>query len=462
MSYGEAESAWKEMENLLRTELKEREMLNHFKMSQCDLPTTAVEIIQARALLRPDILESNDVKYVLLLLHMSRQDICGGKVISLNPDFYAIMDRVAIADANQKRQKGLNLLQTSVESLCADSALQKYLLEKKYVIHPCKDFGSIVSFSKSCEAFVADLPPAYEELQATSFAKAFIGSANALDIIHHVFAADAQQIFTEGKKLNVLFAEYFSTKMVMSLIGAIERLQFKYYEVTVVAASERKLFEVKEMIAGCSSVAGLRPNIKVTYVNESLETYLDSRANMHHRFDFIEYNGGMSFSPNYSFHLSKLKGVLTEKGVIGVTYFTDNRHVRQVRELIRQRNVSAHVPFSVDPLNIIKSYLEMNDLSFLSEDQDIITVMGGEPLQRAIPPQKEEHLYFPAHTAKLFSKSSADLALAQAGLKVISRLPSAYSSPYEEIESYEVKKFKSYGYHTYIIHNICTSFNYLS
>lgn len=412
-------------------------MLNHYKLTQCMVPATAIEAFSGRAKFSPASFTANDAKFVLLLLQMTKNPICKGEpAVDISPEFYRTLEALIHTDTEKP-----NLLRMSESALCGDQGLQLYLWGKKYLLHPCNEVAAIASNSKLCDYFRTDLPPAYEDLQLATSSKTFVGSAIPADIVHHVYGGDSQKIFSDVVTYKVLFAEYFTANIVFSFIGTMEKLQFKNYEITLLSTNQGLLSQVKEQFAACASYLALKVAVKIFYLQQSLEEYSAGEK----RFDFIEYNGGLSKSNNYMQHLSKLKDMLTDKGVIGVTYFTDNKHVSEVRHLLDVRNHSAHVPFSVDPLHLITGYLELNDLNIFKEDGEIITLLGGEQYRRINPPQNVSNLFFPVKPWKTLSRSETENILSNAGLKISSRLPTAYANPFEEVENYEITKFKSFG-----------------
>ena len=230
MAQGDFDQAYDEMEAILRTEQKDREMLNHYKMAQCSLPAVVIEVFDGKSKTKPDFFTANDAKYVLLMLQMTKHQSCIGEpVVRLSSELLSRME----ATIHSKTEKP-NLLTISESALCADSAFQAYILDKKYLLHPCKEISQALHNSKTCSIFRDNLPPAYEDLQSATISKSFVGSAIPADIIHHIYAGDTQKIFSDSVTYKVLFAEYFTPAMVYSFIGNMKNLGFKNYEITIV------------------------------------------------------------------------------------------------------------------------------------------------------------------------------------------------------------------------------------
>ncbi len=101
------------------------------------------------------------------------------------------------------------------DQLCADPGLTQFLINSKFLLHPCGDFRRQLEDSLRCSLFSFNLPPANEvsgaspcgstpslsaqEMQANSAAKEFVGAALVPDVIHHVFAGDARKVFGTGR-----------------------------------------------------------------------------------------------------------------------------------------------------------------------------------------------------------------------------------------------------------------------
>jgi hypothetical protein len=440
MSQGDFDLAWTELETIIKTEQKDREMLNHYKIVQCSIPTVIIDVIDGRRKVNPGAFTAGDAKFILLMLQMTKHPSCIGEhVVRISSELLSMME----ARIHTQTEKP-KLLALSESALCTDSALQTYLLEKKYLLHPCKDVSASFHNLKACSIFRDNMPPAYEDLQAATVAKSFIGAAIPADIIHHIYAGDTQKIFSDSVAYRILFAEYFSPDMVFSFIGNMEILGFKNFEITIVTPIDGITNMINQQYNGCAGYYNLKPTANIKYITQTLEEF--GAKNSHDkRFDYIEYNGGLSKSASYAQHLRILKSMLSSKGVIGVTYFTDNKHVRDARHLVRTRNPDTHLPFSVDPSYLLEGYLELHGLGGFKNDVELMTLLGGEVHPRTIPPQRSADLKLPLYEWKVFGRSEVETVVHEAGLKVVSRLPTAYASPFEEIDNYDVKKYQSQG-----------------
>ncbi len=63
-------------------------------------------------------------------------------------------------------------------------------------------------------------------------------------------------------------------------------------------------------------------------------------------------------------------------GVIGVTYFTKNKHVSHIQHLLRTRNQSAHLSFSAESRYALEGYLDLHGLGALNKDSDLMTMLS--------------------------------------------------------------------------------------
>jgi len=51
----------------------------------------------------------------------------------------------------------------------------------------------------------------------------------------------------------------------------------------------------------------------------------------------------------------------------------------------------------------------------------------------------------PSPLWKVFGRSEVEEVLHRAGLKIVSRLPTAFASPFDEMDNYDLKKYQSHG-----------------
>ena len=346
MSLGDFNLAWTEMDTILTSEQSDRGMIDHYKIVPCYIPSTFINVMDGKRKFAPNTFTSGDAKYVLLMIHMTRHASCIGEPeVKISSELLALMqERLSHTTSYQKGEEETannDILTISERALCKDSEVQVYLLEKKYLIHPCSreeeseekygsesdnDYADISTTTatttvKACSIFRDPLPPAYEDFQVSTASQSFIGAAIPTDIIHHVYSGDMRKIFSDDVTFKALFAEYFSPDMVLSLLGNFETLAFKNYEITIVTPLEDIMTQIDETYMKCALTYTSSEKKKVKYFIQSLDEFgATFRSSSGMRFDYVEYSGGLSKSSSYMQHLKILQSLLTPKGAHYVMY----------------------------------------------------------------------------------------------------------------------------------------------
>ena len=145
-------------------------------------------------------------------------------------------------------------------------------------------------------------------------------------------------------------------------------------------------------------------------------------------------------------HLSTLESILSEDGVLGLTYFADNNHVRAIRHIMQGANRTAHLPFSVYSSNLIRGYLQAHGLEFLADDPQLMRFLGAQKMDldvQIMPRNPEQMPGLKQGTA--FVQSDVERIVEASGLEVAAWMPTAYSKPYDELDSYDIRRHQSYG-----------------
>ena len=173
---------------------------------------------------------------------------------------------------------------------------------------------------------------------------------------------------------------------------------------------------MKKSIVFCSG-EGLE---RIQFVESRFLDYVDNDG-----FDFIEYNGGLHETPKYRKILAKLRSHLTPEGVIGLSVFSTNKIVREIREILTTKDTRAHVPFSENSKELVKRHLEILGYPQMAKDDGIVSFIAasGEP----------------------FSRIEIVQDLEDAGFSVLSWAPYFVESPYSLINDYAVQSYKSFG-----------------
>lgn len=166
--------------------------------------------------------------------------------------------------------------------------------------------------------------------------------------------------------------------------------------------------------------------------------------------------------PDYAKHLKRFNALLTTNGVIGLTYFAQNKHVTELREFAKAADKTAHIPFSFDMTKMIREYFVLNNFDFFMQDEELIQFLGGVLFdkERQGSPKTPDHL--PAAMQwTAFTQEAAEEAIGRAGMRIAAWVPSCFAKPFDEINNYSVRKFKSLGTtHKFFIENYMTQFRY--
>jgi len=230
--------------------------------------------------------------------------------------------------------------------------------------------------------------------------------------------------------------------MVFNLIGSLEKEDIVSYEIVVVTPDAALIQYMKDTLDTICVEETEVTSQQVKYVSMFLKPYLESlslKRGQHppvsSAFDYIEYNGGLSMDADGSrSHLLRLGQILHDDGVIGMTYFSTNKHVDAVKSLLRGQNKLFFFPFSLERNRLIQQYLVDRKLEAYKKDWELIALMGGErnAFRRSHIPHKLLELEAPVNWTT-YSQSDVVRIVAELGLRVVSWIPTAYSHPYGKV-----------------------------
>lgn len=130
---------------------------------------------------------------------------------------------------------------------------------------------------------------------------------------------------------------------------------------------------IAQQIEANFKVCGFQKSSNFTLVlkNSSLVNF---RLSTTEKYDYIEYYFGIDREGGKLFELRQL---LSERGILGLTYFTKNHHQEALFDLIHSvRNESVHLPFSRQREFLIKKYLETQGMEFLVKDEYFMNFFG--------------------------------------------------------------------------------------
>lgn len=235
--------------------------------------------------------------------------------------------------------------------------------------------------------------------------------------------------------MRFLFAEHFEPQMVYNLLGQLQR-QPVDFEVVVVSPDAQVIASMQERLTVCRAKLQPETVTKVTFKQTSLLAFFSAhRSADDHSFSFIEYNSGLSKAADTVAELAALHELLrSDGGVLGATYFTQNRHTTRLRKLVDSRNVSHMVPFSLEATRLVHKYLDQHRLSAFKTDSELVVHLGGEETVSQLSLLRVSELK-PRVQWRTYSQQQATNMLTDAGFQVTSWVPSAYSHPFGKLFS---------------------------
>lgn len=121
-----------------------------------------------------------------------------------------------------------------------------------------------------------------------------------------------------------LFAEYFDRRLIFNLLGYFSRKKFRNFEIVVVHRDPQFMVSIQNSIQSCLALIDFESSLlhfEVSDLTFYLERFLKENSELpSKKFDYIEYNGGISMDPSFRTHLNLFSGALSADGVIGRVY----------------------------------------------------------------------------------------------------------------------------------------------
>lgn len=407
---------------ILRTEHEERGMLNHFKHWICDVPTTAVRVMNYMDKIYKN-LTVVDAKYMVLVAGIAQSKKCQEYGSTLSNDLVVAVREVA-------RVNGIpSSFLSQYQLLCKDSDLQNYLLENKYQLHPCENVFHEYQRGKMCSDFDKELAAPVESLQIDVHGE-FIGAASLFDIIHHCYEGRVGPLYRNPRgTFKILFAEYFNLRNIYSLLVFAKKYKLESkLEIIVLTSNQQMEAEIRGTAQFClSTVSSLLSSIKFITWDATGRISQALKASNYGYFDYIEYNGGISLDPNYLEHLADLKMMIGKSGVLGVTAFVQNLYQERISSTLRSHyNPDAHIPFSTDTTKLIKEMLITFGLERYTKDNQLLITLANP-------------------NTRYFSKNDIVDIIDSLQLRVVSWFPTALMNPYDLLPHEPIQRYKSYG-----------------
>eukprot|EP01038_Epipyxis_sp_PR26KG_P005866 gene5866-8090_t len=404
LSHGVFDLALFELETILRVKNTPRMMLNYHSQYLCELPVLALTLYSNKAIL--GALTAEEAFYSVLLRSMAKSDHCKGTEVVFPEQFRNILQQHFTSEQRGVARNDLIRFDSPQRLLCSNKIILSYLLENKIQLHPCEESMNALILEQECTIMNALLAPAYEGLHVTLFSEGFIGTSSLFDIIHHIYNGESKKV-TTSKPFRILFAEFFHPSAVYNLIGHLERNALYDVEVWIVHPLGSHLTNLLDKIQICSAKLSIIRHIKIKTIPHTLDEFLEQSVRKIRRlqenkqevnpnkyyFDYIEYNGGLSRSPNATNHLKLMFDLLKDSGGI---------------------------------------------------DYELIEFLGGEKHPLSYVPTHLHNVPPPAQW-KAWHQDEVTSTINQCGFKIISFVPTAFSHPFDKMYNYEVSKFFSAG-----------------
>ena len=129
----------------------------------------------------------------------------------------------------------------------------------------------------------------------------------------------------------VLFPVHFNLKGLYRFVAQLLRLQYDYpsfeFEVVVVVTDIVYVDTIKKTINFCGG-----SHADIRFVTDTFDNFVQrTEATNVGLFDYIEFNGGLNIRSTYRSVLSSLRSLLSSNGIIGLTAFTSNKMVEEIR-----------------------------------------------------------------------------------------------------------------------------------
>jgi hypothetical protein len=216
--------------------------------------------------------------------------------------------------------------------------------------------------------------------------------------------------------------------MVEYLIGFFQSEKFSAFHITVVSNKSDAIEFLKSKLTACAAYIHC-DSTKLDFINTSLDIFVKKAQILGSKYDFIEYNGGLSIDENYIENLAGFRDILSPIGVIGVTYFSSNRHIDIINTHLSMLNKTVFLPFSMESARYVRQYLKLHKLDFMSSDDQLMAFLGAEPISRKYPNDKLVNV-IPSVRWRSYMKDDIIHVLEDSKLFAAAWIPTAYTNPY--------------------------------
>jgi hypothetical protein len=346
-------------------------------------------------------------------------------------------------------------MKSDARAICDESNFKQFLYSTRYRVHGCEQVNAQVQYDEMCGWYLYDqsMPTLTEDMQLRGMLGEYVGSVSVPEISHFIYGGRpvTQRASQQGQhKYRVLFAEEFHVKSVLiTLVYGAGALQGAI-EVTVVTPRSDVIDAIKRTLIDCSRQS---LSASVEFIATDLSTYLQSSSRSRKEFDFIEFNGGLSFDKaTAEKNLQLMAGFLKPDGVIGITFFAKSVHQAAIHSMIERRIGDALIPLSQETARIVKMYFAMHNLPFhhVEKDLQLLRFLSHDihdKIKWRATYESNTSSLFPAFVDRgtAFHVGEVEELVGRLGYTVNAIFPTAFSLPYQEVAEPKVLQMKSVG-----------------
>jgi hypothetical protein len=317
-----------------------------------------------------------------------------------------------------------------------------------------------------CIDFITPIPLPLE-IEHIITKNEYIGVASINEIIHHIYKGNINRIQLNNiRSYNILFANYFNERNIYSLIGYFQTSKLIFnIDITILSNNINLINKIKEKLNQCNNNKFLNSStiINFNYINNDIISY--SKLYIGKFYDYVEYNNGISLNSKeiVNIHLNIFHNLLYNDGIIGLTYYTNNKHINQIKNILQKYIISDNNNNNnkLYLKDIIKKYFNNNGLEIFNNDNQLIEFILQYILIDISSISNKDSNIVTNNNYNIYLMNEIEDLLIQSNLQVLAWLPTSYSHPYDELDHYNILKFKSFGIdQESFVSNLFPSFRY--
>jgi hypothetical protein len=266
-------------------------MLNYVSHSICALPILAIRTFLVQVAIDPNMSETRALtKYVQMLAHMTHSSTCLQYHTTLDPLLAARVEEMVARHGLSKD----GWEEESNNVLCEDEELLDFITRNDYAVHSC---GEALN-RRQCHILLSE--PVPTSLSASS---GLSGSLRRVIDKQLQFSSSVKN--SQGRKMKILYPDYFSVTNLFELIGYANRSnltdQFELY----VASYDKSLLEdigrkVKQCLPSTAAAADMIKLLIVISPEQglfrSLEQFYSGADLGAMKYDYIDFAEGSYLS----------------------------------------------------------------------------------------------------------------------------------------------------------------------